>query len=780
MTPVVREWLRSQIAALAQQAMDAQQRRQAAKARLTDFMGFGGSGGASSRAPAAAPSIGRGISALEEEQRRRSAARPKSGKAAPRLRPSGPAARPAASGGGGGRSAPAVVKLISSASGATRAGATATYICRDGVELETHDGILLGDHDAIKAEIDEWSKDFEKRAASHDVASLRMGIDGLKDTAGDRAILADAVVAGFSGHRYLVRIEAIEDDEGKAGIEARLVISLARKSLPEEMAAAEAATLAARVIDPQAAAIKLRPQRLYITEKAVGPEDSGWTQRALNWKGEKRIAEQIEAATGMPAKSITLRPGVAGHGVTSVEHRAGQMLASGPAHNEAGKLIANNPAAIKILSASWKKDLRSTEPRDTIHILVSAKTGTNVEAFTDAVRGFLHEKFSDRKFMFGVHTDKADAGHIHAHVVVTVRNAEREKLNPSRETFHEWRRDWAAQAQERGIDIVATRALHTASSHRYRSKDKPIVEAADRPRPGREARDRAYASEPANQKLIDSARRRIEVARTNPVRIPSSERQLSIINDGLKSWEKVAASQPGNRTAQDTILRLEQSRLAGETIILFAEHLKTSPVQEHKMPQSAADMQADLRELNEVMAEVSAELPPSARAKFENKSGEYLEKVAEMVDHRRATELQAARELIGQETPALTRVVAQARDIAAREEREAIAANAVVAGSVALARVTNANPDAAPAERETAGNIVRDAEAIASREAHEARAAQEALRRISQAPATQLPREFEVDDGLTELARAQKAVLAKDAAEHDLRKASEQEDEQEQ
>jgi len=100
--------------------------------------------------------------------------------------------------------------------------------------------------------------------------------------------------------------------------------------------------------------------------------------------------------------------------------------------------------------------------------------------------------------MFGVHTDKAEAGHIHAHAIVTVRNAEGQKIHPGPEDFRGWRETFAERAQENSLKIVATSAADRASSQSYGPKDKAIVDAAERPRAGREARDRAYSSDPVN------------------------------------------------------------------------------------------------------------------------------------------------------------------------------------------------------------------------------------------------------------------------------------------
>lgn len=49
-------------------------------------------------------------------------------------------------------------------------------------------------------------------------------------------------------------------------------------------------------------------------------------------------------------------------------------------------------------------------------------------------------------------------------------------------------------------------AKERASAQSYGPQDKAIVDTAERPRPIREARDRAYAADPANRHLIDNSR----------------------------------------------------------------------------------------------------------------------------------------------------------------------------------------------------------------------------------------------------------------------------------
>ncbi len=121
--------------------------------------------------------------------------------------------------------APAVVKVVSYAAGSTRAKATAQYVLREEVQLETHDGRELTDREAVNAEIETWSQRFGKREPTQDVMSVRVGIAGLKDEAEDRGQLRRAVEAGFAGHRYAFRMEAGTD----GSLSAHVVVAAAAR-----------------------------------------------------------------------------------------------------------------------------------------------------------------------------------------------------------------------------------------------------------------------------------------------------------------------------------------------------------------------------------------------------------------------------------------------------------------------------------------------------------------------------------------------------------------------
>ncbi|MEK4031698.1 relaxase/mobilization nuclease domain-containing protein [Methylocystis sp. IM3] len=630
---------------------------------------------------------------------------------------------------------PAVVKVVSYAHGAARASATANYIDREDALLETQDGVELKGRRAINAEIAEWAKDFEPREESQDVAGVRFQIMGLKDTSVDRQTLETSLAAAFVGHRYAYRIEVLKD----GAIEARAVVAFAGT-----LAEGEA----------------VRRERFSVAERQVGAAE-GFEARVFAPKSDARMKARVEAATGIGQHRIALEPGAPGNGPSSVVDRLTRLQERGAAVSDSGALL-DDPSAIQAESRAWRRDLRSFKPRDTMHLIVSAKAGVDVNAFRTAVRGFVHEQFAEHKFMFGVHTDKADAGHVHAHVIVAVRDAEGVKIHPGPQDFRHWRETFAEHAQMQGLKIVATSAAERASSQSYGPKDKAIVDAADHPRPDREARDRAYASDPANKTLIDNARRRIEIARTNPIRMPASERQLAVANDCASTWRQLAREEPQSATASALAQRMQFSQAAGHAIAtLVNQALITQTTRNSAMPITAAQMGSDLKLLNEAVDRVGAVLPADTRAAFFEQSGRYLERLAARVDMQREFEGKSSQ-------AALAPVVEQAAGIARVEQREAISAQRLVESAEAVERRVEARGNPTPAgtrDIDTSRAVVREAERTAAGEQARAYAATEAQRALAANAVVPLSASIVVDARLEALRREQMEKIRQIAAE---------------
>ena len=573
--------------------------------------------------------------------------------------------------------APAVVKLVSFANGSTRATATAAYVLREDAALETHDGLILTDREAVAAEMKRWAQDFEQRARSQDAAGVRVAVAGLTDMPEDRAKLAETVAAMFRGHVHAFRIEPL----GDGSIEARVVAVLAGRNETG------------------------RAERLRIGEQRVGTEADGFSVRVFDARSQAGIHARV-AAIGVAPYRLLVEPGAPAHGVDGLTHRLQQLAERGPAQRSDGGMVSD-AAAARATAQAWTDQLRSQTPRDTMHLIVSAKAGVDHERFRAAARAFLHAAFAKHQFMFALHTDREADGHIHAHAIVAVRDETGTKIHPNRQMFAGWREGFALAAQAQGLKIAATGAMERASSQSYGAKDKAIVEAADRPRAGREDRDIAYAARPANAAMIANARRRIETARSNPVRIPITQRQREVVNASLSAWSAMARQEPNNAIAHQMTDRLTLSFAAGQVLATVEQTTKAYHKEENAMAITAARMASDLQTLNTLVNMVAEKLPPESRRMFTDRSGAYLEIMAGRLDLQRQKEqgveslnADAVASLAG---TAANRLLQEARAAAAREAREAEQARAALGE-----QQTGRNGDAARTAAESFSDRAND------------------------------------------------------------------------
>lgn len=654
-TDEINGWVRTLSA-----AADAEERgRQVRMAGAARAGSSGAGGNGTRRGGRGAPTAGFGMASWRGDELQSA----KRGKGPPRSSSAGVgSARRGVGGGSGGIAssprlivqgyAPAVVKLISFASGTTRATATADYVLREDAPLETHEGMILADREAVSAEMKRWAKDFEQRARSQDAASVRVAVAGLKDTPEDRAKLEETVAVVFRGHAHAMRIDVVRD----GSIEARVV-----------------AVLAGRNDEGKA-------ERLRITEQRIGSKDDGFALRMFDAKSLAAIHSRVESI-GIAAYRLSVEPGAPAHGLDGLTHRLHQLSDRGAAVRSDGGTVGN-AVEVRATAQAWKDQLRSQMPRDTMHLIISSKAGVDHERFRNAAREFLHTQFGDHKFMFALHTDRETDGHIHAHAIVAVRDENGVKIHPNRQIFAGWRAGFAMSAQAHGLKIAATGAMERASSQSYGARDKAIVDAADRPRAGREDRDIAYAERPSNAAMIANARRRIETARTNPVRIPITERQRQVVNASLGAWSAMAKQEPQNSIALSMTDRLSLSFAAGQVLATVEQATKTYQKEESAMAITAARMTSDLQTLNKLVNTVAEKLPPESRRAFTERSGEYLEIMAGRLDLQRQKEQGvqsiSPNAVVSLAGSAANQLLQEARAVSAKEAREAEQARAAL------------------------------------------------------------------------------------------------------
>lgn len=634
---------------------------------------------------------------------------------------------------------PAVIKVVSYARGVARATATGQYVQREDVALETHDGRMLADREAVADEIKAWSAGFARRAESQDVAAVRLTLHGVRDTPEGRDTYQKVIASGFAGHRYTARLDALPTGE----LEARLVVAMAGSA----------------------------KERFRVREERIGDEKGGFTQRRLDAASEGAVKARIADATGYPMHAMSIVPGASNHGRDGVTYRLNKLIEKGPAVDDRGRLIAN-VADTRIAAREWGPALRSQSSRDTMHLIISARAGTDTAALTDVARAFLHDRFADHRFMFGVHTDREADGHIHAHAIITVRNEAGHKIHPSRDTFRDWREAYAEHAQAQGLKIVATGARERASSQSYGPRDKAIVEAAERPRAAREARDRAYAADPANERLIENARQRIRSARSNPIRLPVTEVDRRAVGESAATWGALVQEQPGNAIAHDMLARLTMAQTIGGILHTIGKRVDHLIRRDEGMAITSAQMVKDLRLMNEAVSRTSDLLDGQTKQQFQEASGRYLETLANRVDLQRAQE-RGVEQLSRAEVEALVganadRLIAHAREVQANEAREAATAQRLADRAIEAERRQEGSGGIDPeAQRELRSEraMVAGTQQSATREAREAAAAVEAARVLAEHPAQPLPPGLVQTDALAKLRAEQERVLREIEAE---------------
>jgi len=645
------------------------------------------------------------------------------GARASRLVPSAGAATPAGLLAAGYQ--PAVLKVISYGHGVARATAIGQYIQRDQAALETHDGRILATQDAVAAEMKTWARDFDKRRESDDVAMFRLTVAGEKDP--ER--LAAAVEAAFAGHRYAYRI----DRRGDGTASARIVATMAGHS----------------VVNGENGDEKLH-HRFHLSDARVQGD------RRFSAPTRQMIADRVGAAIGIPAEAVDVVPvGKASHGKAGVIYQLSRLTHDGKARGGDGEVIATEPQ-VRAAAQAWSKALRSFSPRDTMHMILSAKAGEDKAALVRAARGFLHELFPEHKFAFALHDDKEVDGHMHVHVIVAVKGEDGQRLRPGPADLRNWRAVYATHAQQQGLKIVATSAAYRASSQSYGPRDKAIVDVAERPRAGREAQDRAYAK--ANPHVVEKARQRIQRARINPVRLPETGSQLAAAGEGLRDWQAVAQAQPNHPAAAQYIARLTQSLASGKILVSLNQYRKASNMADA----TAAEMRENLKDISEAVALAAGVMGGATKMEFLRRTAATMEKLAIQTDLKASQESgqthmseDEVHQLLG---PLADALIARAREIEAAEQREAERAEAIRDRAIAEQNREQSSGAIDPASlREVAQDraTTHHAETIAARERREAQAAAEAARALAENPSQRLDPNLAQGERLQELKHQQ-------------------------
>ena len=411
------------------------------------------------------------------------------GSAAPSSSPAGVAPSIAAKAGLAAGAQAAVVKLASYGSGSARAASLLNYQSDKGqLALEREDGSLVTGKAAVDDLVAHW-RDDDARQPSNDVFRITLTFEGSLDPKEARAGLAVAL----DGHRYAWRIEE------RAESTAIHLVTVAAGARRDEYG---------------------KKERIHANEKSL---------RCFHDKIEDAFGRDADISAPVWAHGVegatTALAALTRGGELSAETDAGLSLQEAadrlflrqPSNASRPKPANFNPALE--IAKTWRPAMRSSNPRDFAHVILSAKPGTDEEAFLDAARATLAREFKGHEYVFVMHTNRR---HIHVHAAVRLASATGEKLHPGIQDFNRWRRTLAEEARERHIPMVAVRRFDQAHAPAYKLKDTKMVERGIAP---------------------ESVRRRVERVKTREIHRPTREEGRRRAAEAASEWKSLAARQ---------------------------------------------------------------------------------------------------------------------------------------------------------------------------------------------------------------------------------------------
>ena len=385
-------------------------------------------------------------------------------------------------------SQPAVVKMASYGGGA-RVGSMLNYVSRAGeLKVENENGRILEGREELARIRGDWDHLFQNRAESRDIGSFSVEI-AASGFASDEALheqVRYTLTSGFGDRRYAY---AIAKNEGGSVTVQGLVVLRGGQG-----------------------------ERLTGDAKAAGIIQGRY---------------DASAAAGEAAAKFSFH----GYG-NGVEFGASRLRGLVDRHDDVrddrGQPMANEKVAGDLVQKEWRGELHSRKSRDVMHVIMSARAGTDVTAFEGAVRDFLAHQFAGHRYVFAMHdpaSDPKEAGeggkrpHVHAHAIMAMKSDSGDRIETTPAVFREWRSVMAEKAREHGIEMEMTDRREFAAPPAFtRTQVRPV---------SREGRTEHVGTSEAAQARYDAKRggRRM---------VPKSDRSRQYIIKAQESWQKVA------------------------------------------------------------------------------------------------------------------------------------------------------------------------------------------------------------------------------------------------
>lgn len=386
-------------------------------------------------------------------------------------------------------SQPAVVKMASYGGG-VRLGAMLNYVSRAGdVEVEDDRGERIQSRERLSSLRGEWEHLFQNREESRDIGVFSVAIEAVPDRpdAEMQALVREILSRGFGERRFAYGI--VRGDGGSLTVSGVVVL---------------------RGADGE---------RLTGDAKAAGI-----------------IQERYDTRSSVEDPSAVFSYAGYGNGVDYGTARLRRLVEvfGGDVHDERGTRIENDSVAGDLVQKDWRHELHSRKSRDVMHLIMSARAGTDVDAFREAARDFLAAQFAGHRYVFALHDptqdpkDEADGGkrpHVHVHAIITMKSEFGERIETSPQVFRGWRSLMAEKAREQGIQMEMTDRRELATAPAFgRNQVRPI---------NRQGRTEHVGTS-------DAAHERYQAKRSEQPTTARAARSVDYTIKARETWEELA------------------------------------------------------------------------------------------------------------------------------------------------------------------------------------------------------------------------------------------------
>lgn len=417
-------------------------------------------------------------------------------------------------------SQPAVVKLASYGGGA-RAGSMIDYVSRGGdLSVENEAGARISGKDALAEMRGEWEHLFDNRADSRDVAVFHVNIEDASSVEDDRQdeLVREILTSGFGERRFVYAIRDIGPGERVA---SGVVVLRDRDG-----------------------------------ERLTG-----------DGKAASIVQQRFDESDIGNDRAVRFRFHGYGNGVEFGTARVRDLVErfDGDVRDETGCVIADAGLAGDLVQKEWRKELHSRKGRDVMHLVLSARAGTDAVAFNSAVRDFLADRFPGHRYVFALHDPSADPKemgeggrrpHVHAHAIVTMRSETGERIVTSPQIFRQWRAVMAEKARENGIDMEMTDRREFASAPAYsRNQVRPV----------------SYHGRTEHEGTSEAAQLRYDAKRSNDRTMSASIHSRAYAAEAYQTWEELAHGGSDDVAAAFAAQQIARIRIASQKSEAFSE-----------------------------------------------------------------------------------------------------------------------------------------------------------------------------------------------------------------